>query len=531
MRDLLVCLRALRVRPIAVAGAVGAGVLTAGSALALAGLSAWLITKAWTMPPVLTLSLAVTAVRALGITRGLMRYVERLATHRLALSGLTELRVALYTRLAAAPPADTLRRTDGELLARTGADVDAVGDVLVRTLIPAAVAATVSAAAVAWMWFVDPAAGAVLAVCLVVAGVLAPRLVVRATRDRARAEAAGSEDFGAAASGVLDHAGELAVAGRLDEVRNRADAAEAARRSAVDRSARIGALADAALPLAVGVAAIAALLLAFGRAGHADPTTLGILVLLPLSVFEALAPLPDVARQYVRSADAASRLAPLLTLPAVPVGTAPAPSHPSLRLGDIALAPGERLAVRGESGAGKTTLLLALAGLDGRGGEVLVDGRPAADYADLPAAVAFFGEDAHVFATSIAENCRVARGDVSDEEVRLALRAVGLGEWIEGLPDGVRTPLEQGADSLSGGQRRRLLLARALVSTAPVVLLDEPTEHLDRADAARLLREILDPAGLFPGRTVVVAGHAAPPAGVRVHDVGRSAAIREDLPA
>ncbi|WP_019202217.1 thiol reductant ABC exporter subunit CydC [Tsukamurella sp. 1534] len=511
MHDLRICLRALRTRPLALLGAIGAGVLTAGSALALAGLSAWLITKAWTMPPVLALSVAVTAVRALGITRGLMRYVERLATHRVALSGLTELRVALYARLAAAPPAASVRLRDGELLARTGADVDAVGDLLVRTVIPAATALTVSGAAVGWAAFVDPRAGAVLAGCLLVAGVLAPWLVVRATRARAAAEAAGSEEFGAAASAVLDHAGELAVAGRLAAVRARADEAEAARRSAVDRAARIGALADAAVPLAVGVAVLGALLLAFTRAGAADPMTLGILILLPLSAFEAVAPLPDAARQYVRSADAASRLAPLLDLvPAPAAGERTVAGRPVLELDGLVLRPGDRLLVRGESGAGKTTLLLALAGLDTRGGRVLVDGAPAADYADLPAAVGFFGEDAHVFATSLAENCRVARGDATDAEIETALRAVGLGPWIDGLTDGVHTALDHGADSLSGGQRRRLLLARALVSRATVVLLDEPTEHLDRADAGRLLDEILDPAGLFRGRTVVVAGHAAP---------------------
>ena len=114
MRDLLSCLRAMRTRPLAALGAVGAGVLTAGSALALAGLSAWLITKAWTMPPVLALTLAVTSVRGLGITRGLMRYVERLASHRLALRGLTELRAALYARLAgAAPAADRVPKHNG----------------------------------------------------------------------------------------------------------------------------------------------------------------------------------------------------------------------------------------------------------------------------------------------------------------------------------------------------------------------------------------------------------------------------------
>ncbi|WP_147276440.1 ATP-binding cassette domain-containing protein, partial [Tsukamurella tyrosinosolvens] len=308
---------------------------------------------------------------------------------------------------------------------------------------------------------------------------------------------------------------------RLDEVRSRAARAEDARRSAVDRAARTGAFADAAIPLAVGLAVIAALLVAVARIDSAAATTVGILILLPLSAFEAVSVLPDAARQYVRSADAAGRIAPLLTLPAVPAGTTPVAPHPTLRLGALVLEPGDRLAVRGASGAGKTTVLLALAGLDDRGGEVAVDGTPARDCADLPASVAFFGEAAHVFATTVAENCRVARGDATDAEIDAALRRVGLGEWIDGLPDGVRTQLDDGADSLSGGQRRRLLLARVLLSPANVVLLDEPTEHLDAADARRLLAEILDPAGLFPGRTVVVAGHAEPPAGVRQWEMDR----------
>jgi ATP-binding cassette subfamily C protein CydC len=317
---------------------------------------------------------------------------------------------------------------------------------------------------------------------------------------------------------VLGHAGELAVAGRLSEVLDRARGAEDDRRRAVDRAARIGALADAAVPLAVGLAAFAALVLALpaARAG-ADVTTLGVLILLPLAAFEVIGPLPAATRQYVKSVDAARRLAPLLALPpAVDAGTVEPPGHPRLELVDgpgagLTVMPGERLWVSGPSGIGKTTLLLALAGLDRRGGRVLVDGRPAADYAHLPRSVAYFPDDAHVFVTSVRENCRVARGDATDAEIARALVAVGLGPWVAGLPNGADTLLADGAGSLSGGQRRRLLLARALVSAAPVVLLDEPTAHLDRADAAALLSAILAPAGLFPDRTVVVAGH--PPAG------------------
>jgi ATP-binding cassette, subfamily C, bacterial CydC len=157
----------------------------------------------------------------------------------------------------------------------------------------------------------------------------------------------------------------------------------------------------------------------------------------------------------------------------------------------VALEPGARLAVTGPSGAGKTTLLMAMA--------------------ENPSEAAFFAEDAHLFATTVRDNLLVARGNAGDDELRNALRQVGLGDWLDALPDGLSTVLVGGAAAVSAGQRRRLLLARALLSTTSTVLLDEPTEHLDAADSSRLLSELLTPGALFPAeRTVVVATHHLP---------------------
>ena len=125
------------------------------------------------------------------------------------------------------------------------------------------------------------------------------------------------------------------------------------------------------------------------------------------------------------------------------------------------------------------------------------------------AGATFFAEDAHLFATTVRDNLLVARGDCGDDELRDALHRVGLDAWLRELPDGLATVLTGGAEAVSAGQRRRLLLARAIVAPAPIVLLDEPTEHLDAADAEPILRAILAPAGgLFaPERTLVVATH------------------------
>jgi ATP-binding cassette, subfamily C, bacterial CydC len=128
-----------------------------------------------------------------------------------------------------------------------------------------------------------------------------------------------------------------------------------------------------------------------------------------------------------------------------------------------------------------------------------------------PSEAVFFAEDAHLFATTVRDNLLVVRGDATDEEMRNALQRVGLGGWLDALPHGLSTVLVGGAAAVSAGQRRRLLLARALISTVPTVLLDEPTEHLDAFDGQQILAELLTPDGLFPGeRTVVVATHHLP---------------------
>jgi ATP-binding cassette subfamily C protein CydC len=181
----------------------------------------------------------------------------------------------------------------------------------------------------------------------------------------------------------------------------------------------------------------------------------------------------------------------------------------------VDLPPGARLAVSGPSGSGKTTLLMTLAGLlTPLCGEVTLCGTPLRLIGEneLRCAVSFFAEDAHIFATTVRDNLLVARGDCPDSELIAALRRVGLNGWLANLPHGLETMLSAGTQALSAGQRRRLLLARAIVSPARIVLLDEPTEHLDAADAEPILRGLLDcQSGLMAaGRTVVVATHHLP---------------------
>ncbi|WP_141748020.1 ATP-binding cassette domain-containing protein, partial [Brachybacterium sp. HMSC06H03] len=287
------------------------------------------------------------------------------------------------------------------------------------------------------------------------------------------------------------------------------------------------ALAAAAVPASMLLAVTGSLLAAGAAwtAGDLSAGQIGILLLLPLSSFEAATALPAAATQHARSRAAAERLDALIGEGGEVDGSAPVPAErpatatltardltagwsaeaPCVRGLDLDLSPGSRLAVVGPSGSGKSTLLATLAGLLAPlGGEVSTDA------ASLREAVTMFAEDGHVFATTLRENLRVVRGDLTDEEALAALAAVGLDDWLATLPHGLETMLGPDGTTVSGGERRRLLLARAVVRRGPVLLLDEPTEHLDTARGDALLAALLTPGdeSLVPASsTVVVVTH------------------------
>ena len=487
------------------------GVTALGSAIALGGTAAWLIARASQQPPVLYLTVAATAVRLFGVSLALARYLSRLASHKVALAGMDALRGNLYDRLSEAPTATltTLRR--GDLMTRAGSDVDEVGNVVVKTLLPSLVAAIVGVGTVGVVTIISPAAGAILACALIVSGIVAPALIARSVRLAESQGAQARTDIAATTLAVLEGATELSLAGTLDHAKRSLTRSESQLSVALARSARLSALARGLDVCAMGAAVVGAQVL------------LAVIVLGPLSSFEGVVELTPAAAQLVRSAQAATRICALLEDEAplephdIPDGQTVIEAHdlsigwpggPTLASGiSLTLRPGSSMAVVGASGIGKTTLLATLTGvIPPKSGSALINGVPAwgAKRDQLTNHITMTAEDAHVFATTIYENLRVAHASLTRDEASDLLTQAGLDQWVESLPDGIDTVIGSGGTTVSGGERRRLLMARALAAPAPILAIDEASEHLDAATADRLMETLLTPSA---DRATLVVTH------------------------
>lgn len=501
------------------------GVTALSAAIALGGTAAWLIARASQQPPVLYLTVAATSVRLFGVSRALARYLSRLASHKVALTGMDNLRNNLYDELAGAPGTKLSSLRRGDLMTRAGADVDEVGNVVVKTLLPALVAAIVGVGTVGVITIISPAAGIILAISLIVSGVIAPALIARSVRLAESQGADARTDIAATSLAILEGATELSMAGTLERARHSLSESEAALSAALARSARLSAFARGLDVCAMGAAVIGALLIGIPQttSGTLAQVLLAVIVLIPLSSFEGVAELAPAASQLVRSAQAAQRICALLddevptkphTIPEGPtvieardlaIGW---PGGPTLATGiSLTLRPGSSLAVVGASGIGKTTLLATLTGvIPPKSGAALINGVPAwgADRDQLTAHITMTAEDAYVFATTIYENLRVARASLTRDEASDLLTRAGLDEWIKSLPEGIDTVIGSGGTTVSGGERRRLLMARALAAPAPVLAIDEASEHLDAATADRLMETLLTPSA---DRATLVVTH------------------------
>ncbi|MFF7703505.1 thiol reductant ABC exporter subunit CydD [Streptomyces lydicus] len=513
------------------------GSLALGSAVGLMATSGWLISRAAQQPPVLYLMVAVTATRAFGIGRAVFRYAERLVAHDAVFRMLADVRVAVYRRLERLAPAGLTERRRGDLLSRLVADVDAVQDYFLRWLLPVGAAVLVGVGTVGFTAWLLPEAGAILAAGLLLAGVGVPVLSGALARRTERQLAPARGRLATRVLDVLTGTAELTVAGALTARTASVRRADGELTRIASRSAAVaGAGAGlSALLCGMTVAAAAVAGVQAVHAGRLEGVALAVVVLTPLAAFEAVTGLPLAVQYRQRTRRAAERVFEVLDAPA-PVREPAAPAtppevpfplvvrdltarhsgqaRPALDAVGFTLTAGRRLAVVGPSGSGKTTLAQTLLRfLDPEAGTYSLGGTDARalDGDAVRRQVGLCAQDAHLFDSSLRENLRLARRNradgpagTDDRDLWDALERARLADWVRGLPDGLDTMVGEHGARLSGGQRQRLALARALLADFPVLVLDEPAEHLDLATADALTADLL---AATEGRTTVLITH------------------------
>lgn len=516
--------------PPGIPGAAVLGGLATASGIALTSTSGWLIVAASHRPQILTLLAAIVAVRAFGMARPVLRYAERLRSHDAALALLARERVRTYDALIPLTPARLGAGSRGQVLTSAVEDLEDDAYAQVRVVVPllgAAIAGVLTVLASA-LW--SYAAAGLLAVDLLAQAVVGWLVLHRETQAQQRWLAARAQ-VGRIATLTAGNADELAAIGAHDALGARLDAAHAELAAANRARARTRAVGLLGAGLVTGAVTAAMVAHAEKLVAAGLPGAIGaLLVLTPVALVDAVSPIPDAMGSWARSRAARERIA-RLTGRRPPLGAhgeltlSGRGEAPYVQLDDVTagwaddaptvvgpvsadLPAGARLALTGPNGSGKSTVLALLAThLDPAAGTVRWDGTDSRDLAveATRAAVAMLDDEPHVFASTLRENLRLARPEATDADLIGALRRAGLGGWFEALPDGLDTRLGMAARGLSGGERARLGLARALLSDRPVLLLDEPVAHLDHATGVAVLADLL--AGARADQSIVMVSH------------------------
>ena len=482
---------------LALSGAQAGAVLGGASALAV---SPWLL-------------------RGLGAGRFLGRYAERLATHSVTFRALARLRVWLFRALAERSAGGLGHRRAGDMLARVVADVEALDGLYIRIAVPLAVALAALPALVALVWPIGPGTAIASGLLFAAASFAVPAWAAwSAARAGGRLATAGG-DLRVA---VVD------MVGGIREVRafgaeGRMLAAVQAREAVLVRAQReVGR--KAALGAAAGLLCAQAALVLVLAAQPAAWTF--VAVLTTVAVFEAASGLPRAGALLGQAAAAARRLTEIADAPV----TVPNPLNPLLppaghavrfeavRFGwperplvldglTLSIPAGNRVALLGPSGAGKSTLAsLLLKVVAPSAGRITLGGT---DIARLPAEavraqVAYLGQETHLFSDTVRANLLLGRPGATDADLWDALDRAAVADVVRALPGGLNTWLGEGGAGLSGGQSRRIALARTLLSPAPILLLDEPAAGLDAVTERAFLQTLNEAAS---GRTVVLIAH------------------------
>jgi ATP-binding cassette subfamily C protein CydC len=510
--------------------AVAAGAAATGCAVALLATSGFLLARASQHPSIVAITGAVVAVRAFSVGRGVFRYGERLGTHDVAFRVLGDMRVSIYRRLERLAPAGLHAFRSGDLLARLVSDVDSVQDLFIRGIAPPLTAALVGAGAVTACLFVLAPAAGLLAVGLLLGGVAVPLISVAADRKARRRASPARGHLAATIANLLAGSADLHAFGAEQVGLDRADSADTELTGLARVSAAAAGIGTGLGSLAAGLTLWGVLVLGVAAVGSGtlSRVPLAVVTLTALAAFEAVTGLPAAAQALGHARTSARRICAVLDAPD-PVRVAslprPAPRPPvtvsllgasvryepagplALDSFDLDLVPGKRVALVGPNGAGKSTVAaLLLRFCDLAAGTARLCGHDLASYDadDVRAVIGGCPQDPHIFAGTIAANLRLAKPDATDDDLAEAAARARLLPWIASLPRGLETLVGARGTAISGGERQRIALARALLADPAVLILDEPTASLDAAARRALMADLL---AVTAGRATLLITH------------------------
>ena len=468
-------------------------------------------------------------IRGFAIARTLSRYIERLVGHQATLKFVASLRPWFFVRLTPLAPAALQDQRSGDLLARLKGDIDRLEFAFLRVISPVAAALIVLAVGLAFIAGHDEAMALAVAGAALFAGLVLPLLVQRLAAPAARAVTAHGAELNAALVDHLEGRAELDIYDPDRRHRAAVDATSNTLIAAEGRLAGIAGFAGAGVGLAAQAALLAVILIGAPRVlgGSLPGPDLVMLALFSLALFEAVAPLPLAFQTLPGTLASARRIFALVDRPApvaepaapkpVPARGALAFSHvgltypgahaPALEDVSFTLEPGRRIGIIGESGSGKSSLVaLALRFRASGTGEVRFadDSVAAYDTDALRARLAVLAQGDHLFSATIRENLAIAAPGADDAALKGACAKAGILAFVESQPEGLDTFVGAHGAKVSGGEARRLGLARALLKDAPILILDEPTEGLDTETERRVMSAVLQDT---EGRALLLISH------------------------
>ncbi|HEX7395149.1 MAG TPA: thiol reductant ABC exporter subunit CydC [Anaerolineaceae bacterium] len=506
-------------------------VATIASNIGLLGTSAYLIGRAALHPSIAELEVAIVGVRFFGIGRGVFRYLERLVSHSVNFRLLGSLRVWFYQKLEPLAPARLQDIHSGDLLSRSVADIETLQDFYLRAVAPPVTALVVTLGMGLFVGQFHPGLAWVLLGGLLLSGVGAPFLSGLLSRGPAQKLVTRRADLSQALVDGMQGMPDLLVFNQDHAAFDRFNALNA-RLAKTQRSlAWSGAIISGMNLLIVNLTLVGILLFAIPltSSGSIDGVILAVLSLVTLASFEAVSPLGLAAHQLQSSLQAARRLfevadqAPAVTDPASSLSLSkvfslsfrdltfsyPGERNPALNAINFELPAGKRLGIVGPSGAGKSSLLnLVLRFWNYDHGIILLEDQEIKRYAagDIRQKIAVISQDTYISsAATLRDNLLLARPNASDVDLLRALEQVNLTAWLHSLPHGLDTWLGEHAVLMSGGERQRLAVARAVLRDASLYLLDEPTNHLDPETEASLVKMLLN---LTQGKSVLWVTHS-----------------------